>query len=109
MMAVHRTLLALLVLIIFAVTGRADGPTKPDIMSTLAGTGQRGFTGDGGAASKATLSEPCHCDVDNRGLLYIAEATNHCIRKVDLKTGILTTVAGNGKKGYSGDGGKAHE
>src|ERR1700730_7632829 len=76
-------------------------------IATLAGTGERGHTGDGGLAIKATLSEPFHCDVDNRGHLYIAEAMNHCIRKVDLKTGVISTVAGTSKKGYSGDGGKA--
>ncbi|MBI3824101.1 MAG: hypothetical protein HY289_15645 [Planctomycetes bacterium] len=80
-----------------------DAPT----MSTIAGTGMRGHTGDAGLATKATLSEPFHCDVDNKGHLYIAESMNHCIRKVDLKTSVITTVAGNGKKGYSGDGGKA--
>lgn len=82
-----------------------DAPT----MTTLAGTGQRGHTGDGGLASKATLSEPFHCEVDHKGNLYIAEATNHCIRKVNLKTGAISTVAGTGKKGYTGDGGKATE
>jgi hypothetical protein len=76
-------------------------------MSTFAGTGMKGHTGDGELASKATLSEPFHCELDGKGHLYIAEATNHCIRKVHLKTGIITTVAGNGKKGYTGDGGKA--
>src|SRR5260370_23075201 len=76
-------------------------------MSTLAGTGLRGHTGDGGLATKATLSEPFHCDVDKRGNLYIAESMNHCIRKVDLKTDAISTVAGISKKGYSGYGGKA--
>src|SRR5258708_11032191 len=77
------------------------------IISTVAGPGERGHTGDGGSAIKATLSEPFHCDVDNRGHLYIAESANHCIRKVDLKTGVISTVAGTRKKGYSGDDGKA--
>jgi len=76
-------------------------------MTTLAGTGLRGHTGDGGLATKATLSEPFHCEVDHKGNLYIAESMNHCIRKVNLKTGVISTVAGNGKKGYTGDGGKA--
>lgn len=76
-------------------------------MDTLAGTGKKGHTGDGELASLATLSEPFHCDLDGKGNLYIAEATNHCVRKVNLKTRIITTVAGNGKKGYTGDGGKA--
>ena len=87
--------------ILFAFAG--DAP----VMTTLAGTGQRGHTGDGGPAAKATLSEPFHCDVDNKGNLYIAESMNHCIRKVNLKTGVISTVAGNDKKGYAGDGGKA--
>src|ERR1043166_5773312 len=80
---------------------------SPPNIATFAGTGERGHTGDGGAATKATLSEPFHCEVDNRGHLYLAESMNHCIRKVDLKTGKIATVAGNGKKGYTGDGGKA--
>ena len=80
---------------------------EPAVMSTFAGTGERGHTGDGGPAAKATLSEPFHCDLDGRGHLYIAESANHCIRKVDLKTGRISTVAGTGKKGYSGDGGPA--
>ncbi|MBI1831807.1 MAG: hypothetical protein HYR84_10190, partial [Planctomycetes bacterium] len=93
-------------LMIVATLGLLHAGNTP-VMSTLAGTGTRGHTGDGGLAAKATLSEPFHCEVDNKGQLYIAEAMNHCIRKVDLKTGVITTVAGNGKKGYSGDGGKA--
>src|SRR5437868_2754140 len=76
-------------------------------MATVAGTGKAGHTGDGGPAGKATLNQPFHCELDARGNLYIAEANNHCIRKLDLKTGTLTTVAGTGKKGYSGDGGPA--
>jgi streptogramin lyase len=84
-----------------------SGTQSSDVLSHFAGTGKKGYTGDGGAALKATLNEPFHCDVDNRGHLYIAEASNHCIRKIDLKTGIISTVAGTGKKGYSGDGGKA--
>jgi DNA-binding beta-propeller fold protein YncE len=94
---------ASLLLVLLAFTG--DPPAGA--ISTLAGTGERGHTGDGGPAARATLSEPFHCDVDNRGHLYIAESANHCIRKVDLKSGVIATVAGNGKKGYTGDGGKA--
>jgi DNA-binding beta-propeller fold protein YncE len=92
-----------LVLAISILLTAGDAPT----ISTFAGTGERGHTGDGGPAGKATLSEPFHCDVDNRGNLYIAESMNHCIRKVDLKAGVISTVAGTGKKGYTGDGGKA--
>ncbi len=77
------------------------------IVDSFAGTGKKGFTGDGGPATKATLNQPFHCALDRKGNLYIAEAMNHCIRKVDLKTGRISTVAGTGKKGYTGDGGPA--
>lgn len=90
-----------LVCLLLVVIG--DAPT----MTSVAGTGKKGFTGDGGLATKATLHDPFHCELDHKGNLYVAEALNHCIRKVHLKTGIITTVAGNGKKGYTGDGGKA--
>lgn len=83
------------------------GPQAVPILITIAGTGQPGYTGDGGKATAATLREPFHCELDGKGHLYIAEATNHCIRKLDLQTGILTTVAGRGEKGYTGDGGPA--
>jgi hypothetical protein len=80
----------------------------PGVLRNLAGTGAGGHSGDGGPALQATLNEPFHCDVDALGNLYIAESASHCIRKVDLKTGIITTVAGSGKKGYA-DGVKAAE
>ena len=85
----------------------ADDPPQPGVMTTAVGTGQKGYAGDGGLAAKALLNQPFHCEVDGRGHLYIAEADNHCIRKVNLKTGVITTVAGTGKKGYRGDGGPA--
>lgn len=102
-----RTGLLLLAMLFLASLVTAQAPATK--MTTVAGTGKAGFTGDGGKAIEATLREPFHCDLDGKGHLYIAEATNHCIRKVDLKTGTITTVAGSGKKGYSGDGGKATE
>jgi sugar lactone lactonase YvrE len=76
-------------------------------IDTVAGDGTAGYTGDGGPAVKARLNQPFHCDSDGRGALFIADAFNHCIRRVDLKKGTITTVAGSGKKGYSGDGGPA--
>jgi streptogramin lyase len=101
-------ILATLIVPLFLQAGDAPkADVKLGIMSTRVGTGERGFTGDGGPASQATLSEPFHCDVDRDGNLYIAESMNHCIRKVDRKTGLISTIAGNGKKSYSGDGGKA--
>lgn len=80
---------------------------SPGKIDTFVGTGKKGFSGDGKQATKAQLNQPFHCALDQAGNLYVAEALNHCIRKVNLKTGIITTVAGTGKKGYSGDGGPA--
>jgi streptogramin lyase len=77
------------------------------VVTTFAGTGKPGYFGDGGKAVEALLNQPFHCALDKKGNLYIAEAFNHCIRKVDASTGVITTVAGCGKKGYDGDGGPA--
>ncbi len=79
------------------------------IITTIAGTGERGFTGDGGPAAAALMSEPFMCAFDAAGNLYVAEAINHCIRRVDSATGVITTIAGTGAEGYSGDGGPATE
>ena len=54
------------------------------------------YSGDGGQAVAARLNEPFHCELDGKGGLYIAEAMNQCVRRVDLKTGVITTVAGTG-------------
>jgi trimeric autotransporter adhesin len=62
----------------------------------VAGTGERGFVGDGGPATSATLGEPAGLAVDRAGNLYISEYVNNRIRRVDAKTGEITTIAGNG-------------
>jgi sugar lactone lactonase YvrE len=77
-------------------------------MSRFAGTGESGFDGDGGKASEAKLKLPAGLTFDKKGNLYIADRNNHRVRKVDTR-GIITTVAGNGTAGFSGDGGKATE
>ena len=74
---------------------------------TVAGTGDKGYAGNGGLATQARMSEPFMCAFDPQGHLYVAEATNHCIRRIDASTGVVTTVAGTGSLGYSGDGGPA--
>lgn len=87
--------------------GRMRRPSLTTTIHTIAGTGTKGYTGDGGPAKEAQLSEPFMCEFDSNGNLFIAEATNHCIRRVDAKTGTITTVAGTGHAGYTGDGGPA--
>ncbi|WP_167434103.1 cadherin-like beta sandwich domain-containing protein [Paenibacillus silvae] len=77
------------------------------IITTVAGNGFAGYSGDGGAATTAQLGIPYGIALDSKDNLYIADMNNHRIRKVDAKTGIITTVAGNGSYGYSGDGGDA--
>jgi trimeric autotransporter adhesin len=77
------------------------------IISTVAGNGTADYTGDGGPAVSASLFEPRGVAVDTVGNLYIADTNNFRIRKVDTATGVITTVAGDGIGGYSGDGGPA--
>src|SRR5260370_29799350 len=74
-------------------------------VTTIAGTGERAYRGDGGPAVNATLNMPHELRFDSKGDLYIAERDNHVIRKVDMKTGVISTVAGTGAPGFTGDGG----
>src|SRR5215204_7037725 len=75
-------------------------------ITTVAGTGEPGFSGDGGPATKARLNVPFAVAVDREGNLYITDEGNYRIRKVD-KEGIITTFAGTGEDRHSGDGGPA--
>ena len=84
---------------------RVDGDTG--IITTVAGTGENGFGGDGGAATTALLSYPEGVAVDSAANLFIADTDNGRIRRVDSETGIITTVAGTGENGFGGDGGPA--
>jgi streptogramin lyase len=91
-------------------TGQRIRKITPDgIISTVAGTGAVGFTGDGGPALAATFSKPHELRFDAQGDMFIVDMVNNAIRKIDMKTGILTTFAGTGKPGYSGDGGPAKD
>ena len=74
---------------------------------TVAGNGQRGLAGDGGAATEAALNMPHEIQFDAAGHLYIAERDNHVIRKVEARTGGISTFAGTGRPGFRGDGGPA--
>lgn len=101
------TFLVILVILLlgsvpFAWSGLMDGK-----VTTLAGTGIPGFSGDGGPASSAQLNSPGGVFIASDGTVYIADTGNHAIRKVDTK-GVITTIAGTGgKAGFSGDGGPA--
>ena len=76
---------------------------------TFAGTGESGHTGDGGPANAAKLGEPYEVRFDASGNVYWVERVGQCVRRVDVKTGLISTVAGTGKAGYSGDGGPASQ
>jgi sugar lactone lactonase YvrE len=80
---------------------------KSGKLSVLAGTGEKGLSGDGGPVAKAQFYGPHHLLVGADGDLYVADTFNNCVRKIDLKSGVVTRVAGTGQKGYSGDGGPA--
>jgi len=76
-------------------------------ISTIAGNGTSGYSGDGGAATNAQLADPTGVSVDASGDVYIADRLNNSIRKVSASTGIISTIVGNGTPGYSGDGSAA--
>jgi sugar lactone lactonase YvrE len=76
-------------------------------ITTIAGTGTQGFSGDGGQATAATIDTPTGIAVDTTGNLYLADTHNHRIRKITTATGIITTIAGTATFGYGGDNASA--
>ena len=74
------------------------------VITTFAGTGVSGYSGDNGPAASAKLNSPAGLAFNSQGDLFIADYQNHCIRKITMSTGIITTVAGTGSLGFSGDG-----
>ena len=80
---------------------RIDASTQ--IITTVAGTGTQGFSGDAGPAIAATIDSPTGLACDASSNLYLADTHNHLIRRIDVTTGIITTIAGTGAAGYSGD------
>jgi streptogramin lyase len=75
--------------------------------ATIAGNGQRTYAGDGGPATEGSLNMPHEIAFDRDGHMYIAERDNHIVRKVDGKTNVISTLAGTGAAGFSGDEGPA--
>ena len=74
------------------------------IITTVAGTGEPGYSGDGGPGDQAQMREPNDCFLDGRGGLLIADIQDQRIRRLDIETGVITTFAGNGEKERGGDG-----
>jgi DNA-binding beta-propeller fold protein YncE len=101
----NRKMLFLSLFLWAAVLGVPALPAQ--IITTVAGNGVAGYSGDGGAAGGAQLNNPFGVAVDGAGNLFIGDTWNHRIRRVDGVTGIITTVAGNGVEGFCCDGAPA--
>ena len=85
---------------------RLDMKTRK--LTTVAGTlGKKGYAGDGGPATKAELNQPYEIRFDKAGNMFFVEMPNHVVRRVDRKTGLISTIAGTGQPGFGGDGGPA--
>jgi hypothetical protein len=100
-------LMAILWLYGGSATAAAQAITRVATINTIAGDGTAGYLGDSGPATSAELNSPYGLAIDNAGNLYIADPANNRVRKVVLGTGIISTFAGNGAAGYSGDNGPA--
>jgi sugar lactone lactonase YvrE len=90
---------------LFVAAGERGAPAAE--VRTIGGTGEVRYHGDGGAAIAAGIGGPFGVVIGPDGALYVCETTNHCVRRIDERTGLITTVAGSGRKGYAGDGGPA--
>ena len=77
-------------------------------ISVIAGTGTKGYSGDGGPAAAAQLNTPHELRFDSKGNIYVAERDNHVLRFIDMKSKTISTAAGTGVRGFSGDGGPAN-
>lgn len=78
-------------------------------LSRVAGTGKQGYSGDGGPAVEATFNWPHEVRADADGNLFVADTRNHVIRRVDHRTGVVSTIAGSGQAGFAGDGKKGSD
>src|SRR5690349_21389372 len=82
-------------------------PQSHWIMTTVAGTGEAGYAGDGGPARQALLNNPFDLAFDPAGNLCFSDTFNHVIRRIDVQSGTISTIAGTGERGFAGDGGPA--
>jgi DNA-binding beta-propeller fold protein YncE len=80
---------------------------KTHALSTAAGNGRAGYSGDGGPAAGASLNQPYEIRFDGSGNMFFVEMQNHVVRRVNTRTGIISTIAGTGEPGFSGDDGPA--
>jgi DNA-binding beta-propeller fold protein YncE len=80
---------------------------RSGVISTVAGNGDKGYSGDGGPATGASLNEPYGIVVDRAGNIFVADRLNRRVRRIDAASGIITTLAGTGEAAYGGDGGPA--
>ena len=87
--------------------GRVHKLDTQQRFTTIAGDGSKSYSGDGGPAKNATFNGMHNVAVTPDGDVYISDSWNHCIRKIDGQTGVVTTVAGTGNAGFGGDGGPA--
>jgi DNA-binding beta-propeller fold protein YncE len=85
---------------------RFDFGTKT--ISVIAGTGKAGYSGDGGPATVAQMNAPHEVRFDSKGNIFVAERDNHVVRYIDMKSKMISTAAGTGMRGFSGDGGPAN-
>jgi sugar lactone lactonase YvrE len=76
-------------------------------ITTIAGNGEKGYAGDGGPAASAALAAPHELRFDRDGHLFVVERDNHIVRRIDARTRVISTIAGTGEAGFSGDGGPA--
>src|SRR3990172_5145345 len=99
-------LVGVLVVVVTVVLG-GTAFAAAGVISAIAGPGTGGFSGDGAAATSAQLNAPYGVAVDGVGNVFIADANNHRVRRIDAVTGFIGTIAGTGINGFSGDGGAA--
>lgn len=94
-------------LFIIEIKGRLLKVDARGTTTVVSGALKQDYEGDGGPAAKALFNGPHHLLIASNDDIYIADTWNNCVRKIDSKSGIISTIAGTGKKGFSGDGGPA--